>query len=185
MENVPKLGRVIERDDKAERDAIHIAVAPLEAAEGLYPGSKVGLVDGRASTRAEHKIGVVDPFMESGTRAGDRVWVMLFPGTITSLRHEWLHPAFMPAPVKKISKAEHVLKSEAWIAAHAAALGLSADALMENAQEWLKYGDYFVQRDKTRWRDEFNPREFWHHYEIVTGVVVPEDKKGSMYCCSC
>ena len=31
----------------------------------------------------------------------------------------------------------------------------------------------------------FDPTEFWHHYEVVTGTVVEADKKRSFYCCTC
>lgn len=185
MENAPKLGAIIGRDENVDKDAIHVAIAPMVLARAAYPNARVGVVAGLADPQAAHRIGIVDPFLTEGASAGDRVWVLLFPGTVTSLRHEWLHPAFAPEPTARISKETHVAKSEEWIVQHANALGLSRDALMADAADWLDIGDYFVQRDRTTWRDNFNPREFWHHYEIVMGTVVPEDKKGGMYCCSC
>jgi len=54
----------------------------------------------------------------------------------------------------------------------------------EDAAEWIEFEDYKVQQGSERWRDNFNPTEFWHHYEIVTGKVVGEGKKQSMYCCT-
>ena len=169
------------------RDAIHIAVVPVTAAERLRPGEHVGLVDeGTVSNDAEPWIGIVDPYLPTAVRKGQRFFLHLYPRTITSLRHEWTHPAFeTAAPVATISQSDHVTKSRAWIAEHAHALGLSDDVLMENAADWLRYEDHIIQQGSERWRDTFNPTEFWHHYEIVTGEVVPQDKKHSFYCCTC
>jgi hypothetical protein len=41
MENVPKLGRLI-GGDNVQRDAVHIAVAPVIAGETLKPGTRIG-----------------------------------------------------------------------------------------------------------------------------------------------
>ena len=89
-----KLGQIIEGEQ--HRDAIHIAVAPVEAAEQLRPGEQVGLLaDGRASKAAHVAlVGIVDPFLRVTVLKGDRFWLWLTPYTITSLRHEWTHPAF-------------------------------------------------------------------------------------------
>ncbi len=88
-----QLGQLI--DDTQHRDAIHIAVAPVEAAEQLRPGQHIGVrVDGRASTRGTAPIGIVDPFLKADVLEGQRFWLFLYPYTITSLRHDWTHPAF-------------------------------------------------------------------------------------------
>jgi len=108
--------------------------------------------------------------------------MFLLPNTITGLRHQWTHPNF---DSDTISHNAHAEKSRAWIAEHANLLGLSSDILMENAEQWIINEDYFVQQDSERWRDKFNPTEFWHHYEIVTGKLVPEELKRSFYCCTC
>lgn len=94
--NVPDVGNLIDTND-ARRDAIHVAVAPVEAAEDLLPGQHVGLVAGRASAEAE-SIGVVDPFLTSPVLKGQRFWLFLYPNTVTSLRHVWTHPAFAVVP---------------------------------------------------------------------------------------
>jgi hypothetical protein len=89
--------------EHARRDAVHVAVAPVVAAAHLLPGQHVGvLADGRAGAD-EEPIGVVDPFLTEAVRPGQRFWLLLYPGTITSLRHVWTHPAFtvkVPAKLK-------------------------------------------------------------------------------------
>ena len=177
------LGRLVV--DEQLRDAVHIAVVPVVAGEDLWAGTHVGLVDGKLSRKSTH-IGVVDPFLTVTVKAGEKCWLFLYPGSITSLSHLWSHPAFDPQdPVGRISKDDHIAKSKAWIAEHADLLGLSADVLMENASAWLDCEEYSVQHGSVRWRDNFNPTEFWHHYEVVTGKVVADDKKHSFYCCTC
>jgi hypothetical protein len=93
--DVPNIGELVEGD--ARRDAIHVAVAPVEAAEDLLPGQHVGLVSGLASS-ASAPIGVVDPFLKAPVLKGQRFWLFLYPNTVTSLRHVWTHPAFMAVP---------------------------------------------------------------------------------------
>lgn len=188
MDPVTTLGTILETE--ASRDAIHIAIAPVVASRTLRPGDRVGLNEkGEADNLTDNDIGVVDPYLKSPVRPGQRFWLFLFPGTITGLRHQWAHPAFGPLDASKISHDDHVSKSKAWIAQHANDMGLSDDVLMENAASWLadksSWPDYNVQQGSERWRDTFNADEFWHHYEVVTGTVVPADKKASMYCCSC
>lgn len=172
------LGRLI--GETAKRDAIHIAVAPGVAAEPLAPGEHIGIV-GEHFGRCVNPIGIVDPYLTGRVFKGDRFWMFLYPNTITSLRHQWTHSAFDAT----ISKDSHIIKSQEWIDSHAKLLGLTADAMMENAENWIRYEDYTVQQGSEHWRDNFNPKEFWHHYEIVTGKTVGERLKQSFYCCTC
>jgi hypothetical protein len=95
-ESVPRVGRLIEGE--AFRDAIHVAVAPLEAAEPLSPGQHFRLTDDRRAVGAEPysdgAVGIVDPYLVARVEPGDRFYGFLYPGTVTSLRHAWTHPAF-------------------------------------------------------------------------------------------
>lgn len=84
------------REDDA-RDAIHIAVLPAVADGDFPPGARVGVVrkeNGEYhASRLLKAVGIVDPFLREPVKVGSKVWVLLFPYTITSLRHEWTHPA--------------------------------------------------------------------------------------------
>jgi hypothetical protein len=92
MNYVPNLGEA--PADDARRDAVHVAVAPVVAAQCLRPGQHVGLgQDGRAAEDAG-PIGVVDPFLRAPVEEGQRFWLFLYPNTVTILRHVWTHPAF-------------------------------------------------------------------------------------------
>jgi hypothetical protein len=93
---VPNLGQT--PDAEARRDAVHVAVAPVVAGQTLLPGVTVGLdVDGEA-VRSADPIGIVDPFRTDAVEPGERFWLLLFPNTITGLRHSWTHPAFAAKP---------------------------------------------------------------------------------------
>ena len=95
----PRLGRLIE-DGERRRDAIHIAVAPVTAAERLVPGQHVGLLQEGNSELVgpcEKCIGIVDPFLAGAVEPGQRFWLFLYPGTVTGMRHIWTHPAFTAA----------------------------------------------------------------------------------------
>jgi hypothetical protein len=94
-----KIGRIIDATHK--RDAIHIAIAPVEAAERLLPGARVGvLFDGRAASAERVKpTGIVDPFLDTAAvEPGQWFYMFLFPNTVTGLRHAWTHPSFTDEP---------------------------------------------------------------------------------------
>jgi hypothetical protein len=168
-----------------QRDSIHIAVAPVIAAERCAPGQPVKLdANGLAlPDMMGNGIGIVDPFLTRTVFVGQGFWLFLYPQTITDLRHHWKHPAFDNVPT--IDHADHAEKSRQWIAGHAEGLGLSYDALMSDAERWISTGQRRVQIDSERWRDNFEATEFWHHYEVITGKAVSADDKTSFYCCTC
>lgn len=95
---VPNLGRLC--GDDARRDAVHVAVAPVVAGMDLLPGAHVGLTQdmqavlGPRAACGTDAVGIVDPFLHSPVKKGERFWLVLYPGTITGLRHVWTHPAF-------------------------------------------------------------------------------------------
>ena len=94
------IGKILAKG-QGSRDAIHVAVLPVVAAEDLRPGDEVGFVYGstelvrrRDSSYDLKPIGIIDPFIDLWhPRKGERCFMFLFPGTITGLRHEWVHPA--------------------------------------------------------------------------------------------
>lgn len=118
-DNCPRLGKVLESPQP--RDAIHIAVASVQVAPGqkLRPGQRVGfippgnnlvmspglyywkevpgLVTGEAIQDQQFSVtyaGIIDPYLDRMAVEGEWVWLCMDQGSITSLRHDWTHPAF-------------------------------------------------------------------------------------------
>ena len=98
MQEMPKLGQLIDPDENPGRDAVHIAIAPVVAGEMLEPGDSLILRDGLAYATLSfnpQRVGIVDPFLKENVQLGQKFYLFLLPGTVTSLRHVWTHPAFV------------------------------------------------------------------------------------------
>ena len=125
-------------------------------------------------------VGIVDPYLLGPVFEGERFFLFLYPQTITSLRHEWTHPAFAlrasPTPMST---------SEAWLRTHAGAVGVSYGVLMDAAKEWLEFGEYHTFSYDTPDAAYESNEDFWRHYEVVTGTRVASDKKQTFFSCSC
>lgn len=186
------LGRIITTEQ--HRDAVHIAVAPVTAACVLCAGEHVKLdTDGRARVgHINDCIGIVDPFLRERINIGERFWLYLYPGSITSLRHEWEHPAF-----EKETKADAEnpkAASEAW---------MKAWAIRHMSEDY--YGDWEDDKRPERLSDEqayanairaghnmnVGPyedardhidKEWWSHWEIITGKA---GQRGDYFSCAC
>lgn len=160
---------------KQQRDAIHIAVAPVVAAERLKPGQHVGLFDGKASLEGE-PCGIVDPFLVIDVRRGETFWLFLYPNTVTGLRHDWTHPAFR-------STQPNTEASEAWLREFAAKAGRDYEALLEIGQEVAatQRGVHVGDDDDS---DLFNEhkQELLRHLSIVLGLPMPDDVYFSCAC---
>jgi hypothetical protein len=85
------IGKLVAGD--AGRDAIHVAIAPTTAPCELKPGQHVDQ-QGNPEGPDIEPVGIVDPYLREPVRTGQRFWLFLYPNTVTSLRHEWTHPAY-------------------------------------------------------------------------------------------
>lgn len=94
------LGKIV--TGRQQRDAVHVAVIPTLAIRELRPGEHLAN-------------GVVDPFLKENVQPGQTCWLLLYPNTVTSLRHAWTHPAFpdeQTLPPKRRSEADVWAKKE-------------------------------------------------------------------------
>jgi hypothetical protein len=197
------LGKVI--DDTQKRDAIHLAVIPVQATVTVYPGQHVN-AKGTPSMHEGELLGIVDPFLAGPVYPGQHYWLVIYPRKITSLRHVWSHPAFdeedaaevattptydahgnfdpppiKPATYQRIDSREE--RARKWIEEFAEGLELDYDTLIEGANDYLDGGDYI--RGGANLEGEYVPNTFWEMFEIVTGRTVPDSDRNSFFSCSC
>lgn len=178
-DNAPKLGQVI--SNEAFRDAIHIAVASVKVgAPKLYPGDHVGLLsDGSVSTSAKPHIGIIDPYLTNPIYADEQVWLLMYPNTITGLRHEWTHPAFesLAKPdVEPLGEKEH---AEAVLRQVASRCGVSYERFIAaiEADDYINMGD---NEEYNNVLSEYDTEELCKYASLITGTKVD-----SVYVFSC
>jgi len=187
------LGTII--DKTAGRDAIHLAVEPVEAGEKLFPGQHISLSDGVAAASGK-LVGIVDPYLPGPVFPGQMFWLVVYPRQITSLRHVWEHPAFPPAsdkptcPQGQDAPANGKAEAERWLRNYANEIDENFVTLMDAAESFIDHdeyylGDYNEDGYRAKFEGETLPDEFWEHYQIYKGVVVPEDKRYSFFSCAC
>jgi hypothetical protein len=179
----------------AGRDAIHVAVVPAVAAKILAPGEPVALTPGGMALPARSEgatVGVVDPFLKTYVKEGERFWLFLPPGSITSLRHVWTHPAFTeeatddkPAPVQTPAFSPKVEEARKWLEEFAPQVEMDYDRLIAAATDYLEHDEYVTEYGGQSWQSAFYDvaETFWNHYETVTGRTVKD--RGHFFSCSC
>jgi hypothetical protein len=180
------IGKLAEKD--AQRDAIHIAIAPVTAGKILSPGEHVGLIGRNPDVAGpcDKLIGIVDPYLKQAVLKGEQFYLFLYPNTVTSLRHQWTHPAFesLEAIASSTVTISHKDAAKAWLTTQADRIdGLSFEELMDAARHFVSTGDYFVQGG--RFEGMYVDDDFWKWYEIYTDTKVPETRKHSFFSCSC
>jgi hypothetical protein len=189
---VATMGEILP-DDVGGRDAVHVAVISAIAGTRLYPGRDVGLLSSHAQTGeiiatgptdAIQPIGIVDPFIKNGVEPNQRFWLYLYPRSITSLRHNWTHPAFPDAVDGKLyAPPSQKLASQQWLDNYARQFGYTGEKMIEAATGFLQTGDYLC--DGGTFEGIGTPDEFWDHYETVTGNKIAPDDKSNFFTCSC
>ncbi len=164
------LGQLAPKD--ASRDAIHIACAPVTSDVTIYPGEHLYLVEGSSdkvrpvrlsrSSGTPATVGISDPYLKVSITAGQLFWLCLYPKTVTSLRHEWTHPAFKFEPSAELSELE---KSKIWLTKYADDCGVDYEQMM-NA---IKNDDYINMGENENYKGMYSD-DFAKHCSIVLGV---------------
>jgi hypothetical protein len=184
------LGTII--DERAGRDAIHLAVEPVVAARRLYPGQNVGFVEGGVGP-SDNPLGIVDPFLQAPVEIGERFWLVVYPRQITSLRHVWAHPAF-PEVIAKDVEPSRKESSEKWLRnwclndgnhpGYETLIALASGQMDGDGEYgWSHQGEYLLSRGADAHGQI--PAELWDHVENVIGKKIPGEKRASSFSCSC
>jgi hypothetical protein len=187
------LGTIITENEK--RDAIHLAVEPVIAAHDLLPGQNVGFIQGGVGV-SDNPVGIVDPFLKRPVNRGERFWLVVYPRQITSLRHVWEHPSFPasgetgsfpPASEATIQATpaaiSQVHPSMTWLMDFADEVGISYGELMAGAGNYIYNDEYLCLGELLEGKSV--PDQFWFHYQVITGVAVPESEQDDFFSCSC
>ena len=166
MDTLLKIGEVLSGGE--QRDAIHIAVAPVEAAEHLGAAQMVGVRDGKAVAEQPY-VGIVDPFLKREVKRGERFYIFMFPYTARGLRHERSHPAFPQDDRRSVS--ERWMRG--WAVKHVGYdyYGEEHGKVDEDvAYDFaIKAGHDMHIGPYESARDYIND-EWWSHWENITGV---------------
>jgi hypothetical protein len=182
--------------DSCGRDAIHLAVEPVIAGEELKPGQDVGLMNDKAWGGTYYKhVGIVDPFLKEPVKPGQKFLLVVYPRTITSLRHVWSHPDFMEQQPPTGDKAASEAWLKAFISTHDCPDYESVIKTILGDGERVGLGDddddcygrfdgeqlIFIGTDA----HATIPPEFWDHVEVVTGMKISSDNRPEYFSCSC
>lgn len=163
--------------DSEKRDAIHLAVEPVECgARLLHAGEHVKLVDGKAHKCPPGKgVGIVDPFLEMEVIKGEKFWLVVYPRQITSLRHVWDHPSFpaseleevrrAPRPPKRRSLTEPVKAAPRAVAAIVPSFDVDGDS--EPTEEQIRVAKIAIERIASSIDEDYDDlmaaAEHWVH----------------------
>ncbi len=185
------LGTII--DETAKRDAIHLAVIPMEAKEQLRPGDHVQVnAGGAVRTTVGDGVGIVDPFLHEDVRFGQIFWLVLYPRTITSLRHVWTHPAFSDNDTVEVGPPPDKAASEKWLRDYCTQTfwegydeillrSLAVSKLYLKAIERAGDADYITFPSQAS--SGAIPAEFWDHAEVVLGFKI--NHRPTWFECDC
>lgn len=182
------LGSIIGPEEK--RDAIHLAVFPVEAGELLQPGQHVSVHyedgEGLAFRALPGKgVGIVDPFLTKPVGTDERFWLVVYPREIASLRHVWEHHAFPPSGETQgllIDPEPRRGDALLWIERFARDRDIELGNLLSAARD--RRGDEYL----TIYGDDASgniPDEFWDHFEVFEGVKIPAKQRSTYFSCSC
>lgn len=161
-----QIGQIIKYPQ--QRDAIHVAIAPIEAVHEFNPGQLVKVQDNKAYSTISKKnaTGIVDPFLTIKVKPGEQFWLFLFPGSIHSLRHDWSHPSF--TTTKQVPN----LDAKEWLNNFAINNDTDLEDILRAAEEgWTSNGSGITV-----------PEEFWIFYKLYTGK---DGVKTDYFSCSC
>ena len=178
MDTHDSIGKLLTGNE--QRDAIHIALLPVQAKIDLRPGEHASK-DGNHI----HPIGIVDPYLQTTIRPGEWFWLFIYPKTITSLRHVWTHPDLNDLPdavvFKSMSLDIQKTFSKDWIEKYANNIGIGYEQLLSDADDYVNFGH--LSSHGGLYEGHTTDPKFWDHYEVIRDTKV--DHRDNFFSCSC
>lgn len=158
----------------ANRDAVHVAIFPIQADCKLSPGDHVDIENGIALVAAKNKgVGIVDPFLTSDLVKGECFYLCLYPETVTGMTHNWNHPKF--------DKLEDYKKE---MAAFAREHYLNYEEIMDACHSFST-GEYFCfssEGGPELMYDSYERSKLFSLYYKITDVDIDPDNEFSFRC---
>jgi hypothetical protein len=182
-DTIKNIGKLLTDDMVVFRDAIHVSVLPVIAAETLHPSTNIGFNADMQATKTPVNgkfIGKVDPWLEMPVLRGEKFYLWMNLGTNTSLRHFWTNQDVPDEFNAKV--AVNVSADYLWLQEFANGVGIALDQLLDGAREWV--ADYTMMSDGGFKYDSLEiPDEFWFHFQRYTGIIVPKDRQQTFFTC--
>ncbi len=174
--DLPPIGQILPADANL-RDCCHFAFVSVIAGSDLKAGDRVRYdsVTGKATRSITQSHGIIDPYLTNIVKKGQKVLLFLNPGTVTGMRHFWIHPDF-PEGAAPITPTTLKSASEVWMRKWAIThmshdyygepyTPLSDQTAYERAIEAGKTNYVGPYEDAGDHIDD----TWWTHWEILTG----------------
>lgn len=180
------------------RDAVHLAVYQVTLGQNISMYDKASKLTIKSNGRAyiydeydenQTAYGILDPFINQSLNVGDKVWLILFPGMITSLRHVWEHSYFPESPKETpISSLEDKFAEFPAILNAASQLEISCEEIINSAEHYIKTGNYYCGGNEAE--GVHVGQDFWEDYYRYKGMnsdatTINDIYKGNFISCSC
>lgn len=185
-----ELGKPAKAEHAGMRDATHIPAICLVSHTRLLPGTEVGVSKDGISTSSDLSgvTGFVDPFRPGHVLKGEVCHVLLSPGSVENVRHEWDHPGItgssrtVPSDMKiRLTKLIAEPDWDVFLAKCAKDMGIDVDTLNIAVDAAVEFNsaDYqsgtYVDTGAVDW-DHFWERWEKHHGKKTTF-------RGDPFCC--
>ncbi|SRR6266567_2180562 len=171
------LGKIIPDHILVKRDAIHLAVEPMVAQQELLPG-QIYYVD-------DKKVGIVDPFLENAVSIGQKFLLVLFPGEVSVLRHDWEHP-LLPKNKEDTEILDQKEISILWMKRFAIENGYYEEDMDDYTHIIEKICEFLDGEIDCIVNGEWDITDtFWYHFEIITGRKIKDDDRIYNFPCTC
>lgn len=178
MENKAILGELLKGGE--ERDAIHIAIMPVTAGDYIAPGQRIYVNSDGWARLSGNGNAIADPFLPGQIYPGQNFYALLFPYTIESLRHEWVHPDF-----PKSQDPQNHTPSENWLRVFADEHYIDFDEMMEAADDLARGHSSSMDICFGMEVDYHERIEFWDRYGQLRGQIITDSVKEEYFRCAC
>lgn len=181
--NETTLGKILTGAEA--RDAIHVAILPIQAHHWLHPGQGIKPIEpGSTRYRAagNDPTGIVDPFLPQPVQENQWCWMLLWPGKVTDLRHHWTCPEIDQFHADQ-AEGNPKIVAEAWLKSFADVHGLSYAAIIQAGLNYITDGDQLCEGG--RFEGVTTPPEFWKHLATITEWKRAGEEDGNFFACHC